>query len=116
MISVYQLPQRFQLVNGLSGLDAGVRLIPFTLASPLGTGFAASVAGRLKIAPIWIIITGAVLQVIGFSLLGTLPRTLELLPRTYGFEIIAGFGCGMNLALLFVIIPSIVDGRDKGKL
>ncbi|KAI1361575.1 MFS multidrug transporter-like protein [Xylaria arbuscula] len=113
VISVYQLPQRFQLVNGLSGLDAGVRLIPFTLASPVGTGFAASVAGRLKIAPIWIIITGAALQVVGFSLLGTLPRTLDILPRTYGFEIIAGFGCGMNLALLFVIIPNVVDDRDK---
>ncbi|KAI0856091.1 MFS multidrug transporter-like protein [Xylaria cubensis] len=113
VISVYQLPQRFQLVNGLSGLDAGVRLIPFTLASPVGTGVAASVAGRLKIAPIWIILTGAVLQVIGFSLLGTLPLTLDLLPRTYGFEIIAGFGCGMNLALLFVIIPNVVDVRDK---
>ncbi|TRX93501.1 hypothetical protein FHL15_005473 [Xylaria flabelliformis] len=114
VISVYQLPQRFQLVNGLSGLDAGVRLIPFTLASPVGTGVAASVAGRLKIAPIWIILTGAVLQVIGFSLLGTLPLTPDLLPRTYGFEIIAGFGCGMNLALLFVIIPNVVDVRDKG--
>ncbi|KAJ3580399.1 hypothetical protein NPX13_g165 [Xylaria arbuscula] len=113
VISVYQLPQRFQLVNGLSGLDAGVRLIPFTLASPVGTGFAASVAGRLKIAPIWIIITGAALQVVGFSLLGTLPHTLDILPRTYGFEIIAGFGCGMNLALLFVIIPNVVDDRDK---
>ncbi|KAI1747026.1 MFS multidrug transporter-like protein [Xylaria castorea] len=113
VISVYQLPQRFQLVNGLSGLDAGVRLIPFTLASPVGTGVAASVAGRLKIAPIWIIVTGAVLQVIGFTLLGTLPLTLDLLPRTYGFEIIAGFGCGMNLALLFVIIPNVVEARDK---
>lgn len=113
VISVYQLPQRFQLVNGLSGQDAGIRLIPFTLASPIGTGVAASIAGRFKVAPIWIIITGAVLQVIGFALLGTLPLTQELLPRTYGYEIIAGFGCGMNLALLFVIIPSVVEYRDK---
>ncbi|KAI1131717.1 MFS multidrug transporter-like protein [Nemania abortiva] len=113
VISVYQLPQRFQLVNGLSGLDAGVRLIPFTLASPVGTAVAASIAGRLKIAPIWILVTGAILQVIGFALLSTLPLTLHLLPRTYGFEIIAGFGCGMNLALSFVLAPSVVEVRDK---
>lgn len=103
-------------MNGLSGQDAGIRLIPFTLASPVGTGVAASIAGKFKVAPIWIIITGAVLQVVGFSLLGTLPLTQELLPRTYGYEIIAGFGCGMNLALLFVIIPSVVEERDKGML
>ncbi|KAI1300940.1 putative multidrug resistance protein fnx1 [Xylaria venustula] len=113
VISVYQIPQRFQLVNGLSGLDAGVRLIPFTLASPVGTAFAATISGRSKIPPIWIIITGAVLQVIGFALLGTLPITTDLLPRTYGFEIIAGFGCGMNLALLFVIIPQVSEDRDR---
>ncbi|TGJ78863.1 hypothetical protein E0Z10_g9909 [Xylaria hypoxylon] len=113
VISVYQLPQRFQLVNGLSGLDAGVRLIPFTFASPVGTGFAATISGRLKIPPIWIILVGAVLQVIGFALLGTLPITTDLLPRTYGFEIIAGFGCGMNLALLFVIVPQVSEKRDR---
>lgn len=114
VISVYQLPQRFQVVNGLTGLEAGVRLIPFTLSSPVGTGVAASVAGRLKISPIYIILAGALLQVVGFALLRTLPITTELLPRTYGFEIIAGFGCGMNLALLFVVIPGVVEARDQG--
>ncbi|KAI0446145.1 putative multidrug resistance protein fnx1 [Xylaria telfairii] len=113
IISVYQLPQRFQIVNGLSGFDSGVRLIPFTLASPIGTGFAASVTGRLKIPPIWIILTGSILQVIGFALLGTLPITTELLSRTYGFEVICGFGCGMNLALLFVIVPQVAEKRDQ---
>lgn len=103
-------------MNGLSGLDAGIRLIPFTLASPLGTGFAAKVSGQFKIPPIWIILTGAILQVIGFALLGTLPITTELLPRTYGFEIISGFGCGMNLALLFVIVPQVAEKRDRGRL
>ncbi|KAI0025052.1 major facilitator superfamily domain-containing protein [Xylariomycetidae sp. FL0641] len=114
IVSVYQLPQRFQLVNGLSGLDAGVRLMPFTFASPVGTGLAAGIAGKFKVPPIWIIIAGSALQVVGFSLLGTLPDSLDLLPRIYGYEIIAGFGCGMNLALLFVIIPGIVDVRDQG--
>ncbi|XXG96499.1 hypothetical protein Hte_002782 [Hypoxylon texense] len=113
VISVYQLPQRFQTVNGLTGLEAGVRLIPFTLLAPVGTGIAASVAGRLKVPPIYIIIIGALFQVIGFTLLGTLPTTTEFLPRIYGFEIIAGFGCGMNLALLFVIIPGVVEARDQ---
>lgn len=115
MVAVFQLPQRFQLVNGLSGLDGGVRLIPFTFASPVGTGIAAGFATKLKVPPIFIILTGSILQVIGFALLGTLPITTDLLPRTYGYEVIAGFGCGMNLALLFVMIPQVVELRDQGR-
>lgn len=114
MVTVFQLPQRFQLVNGLSGLEGGVRLMPFTFASPVGTGIAAGLATKFKVPPIWIILTGSVLQVIGFALLGTLPATTDLLARTYGFEVVAGFGCGMNLALLFVIIPRVVELRDQG--
>lgn len=113
MVAVFQLPQRFQLVNGLSGLDGGVRLIPFTFASPVGTGIAAGMATKFKVPPIFVILTGSILQIIGFALLGTLPATTELLPRTYGYEVIAGFGCGMNLALLFVMIPQVVELRDQ---
>ena len=32
----FQLSQRFQLVNALSGIDAGVRLLPFGGTFPVG--------------------------------------------------------------------------------
>lgn len=115
IVAIFLLPQRFQLVNGLSGLDGGVRLIPFTFASPVGTGTAAGIATKFKVPPIFVILTGSILQVIGFALLGTLPATTDILPRTYGYEVIAGFGCGMNLVLLFVIIPQVVELRDQGR-
>jgi hypothetical protein len=34
--TLFQLPQRFQIINKLSPLQAAVGFIPLTLAAPLG--------------------------------------------------------------------------------
>ncbi|KAI1638591.1 putative multidrug resistance protein fnx1 [Biscogniauxia mediterranea] len=113
IIGMFIIPQRFQLVYGTSGLQAGVRLIPFTAIIPISSIFASILAGKLKIPPLYIIIAGSCLQVIGFALLGTLPLTLEIPARIYGCQVIAGWGCGMNFALLFVMIPFVNETRDR---
>ena len=105
------IPQRFQLVYGTSGLDAGVRLIPFTVTMPLGIIFASAIAGKFKIPPLYLLLAGSCLQVLGFALLGTLPVTLEVPRQIYAFEIIAGWGCGMNYTLLFLMIPFVNKNR-----
>ena len=114
IVSYFIIPQRYQLVYGMSGLDAGVRLIPFTVILPIGTIFSSILAGK-KIPPIYILISWSCLQVIGFALLSTLPTTSELPLRMYGFEVIAGWGCGMNFTLLLVAVPFVTEKRDHGK-
>lgn len=113
---MFIIPQVFQLVYGTSGLNAGVRLIPFTITIPFGAILASILAGKLKIPALYIVIGGSILQVIGFSLLGTLPTTLEIPARIYGGEFIAGLGGGINFALLFVMIPHVNESRDRGML
>ncbi|KAI0010709.1 putative multidrug resistance protein fnx1 [Xylariaceae sp. FL0662B] len=112
VIGIFVIPQRFQLVYGTSGLQAGVRLIPFTALIPVGSTVASILAGKVKIPPIYIVIAGSCLQILGFALLGTLPPTLDIPPQIYGFEILAGLGCGINFALLFVMIPFVNEKRD----
>ncbi|KAI0473346.1 putative multidrug resistance protein fnx1 [Xylariaceae sp. FL0804] len=107
IISMFILPQRFQVVYGTSGLEAGVRLIPFTLSIPFGSIFGNTIAAKLKIPAVYLLITGSVLQVIGFALLGTLPSSIHPPAKTYGFEILSGWGCGMNFSLLFIMIPHV---------
>ncbi|RYP64797.1 hypothetical protein DL770_009128 [Monosporascus sp. CRB-9-2] len=113
IIGMFIIPQRFQLVYGTSGLDAGVKLIPFTITIPVGSIFASIITGKLKVPPIYVIMAGSCLQVLGFALLGTLPSTLTIPGRIYGFEMIVGWGCGMNFALLFVMIPFVNEKRDQ---
>ncbi|OTA54486.1 putative multidrug resistance protein fnx1 [Hypoxylon sp. EC38] len=112
VICMFIVPQRFQLVYGTSGLNAGVRLIPFTVVIPVSSIVASILAGKLKVPPIYLLIVGSCLQVIGFALLGTLSSTLDIPPRIYGFEIIAGWGCGINFALLFILIPWVNEKPD----
>lgn len=115
VVSIFELPERFQLVYGLSGLESGIRLIPFSVAVPVGTGLASGIANKFRVPAIYIIIAGSCVQVIGFALLATLPVTLYIPSRIYGFEFIAGFGCGMNFTPLFLLIPPVVSSRDQGK-
>ncbi|KAI1503030.1 putative multidrug resistance protein fnx1 [Biscogniauxia marginata] len=111
IIGMFIIPQIFQLVYGTSGLDAGVRLIPFTITLPVGTIFASNIAGKFKVPPLYLILIGSCLQIIGFALLGTLPATLDIPTRIYGYEIITGWGCGMNFTMLFIMIPYVTEKR-----
>jgi Na+/melibiose symporter-like transporter len=114
-VAIFQLPQKFQIVHGVSTLGAGVRLMPFTFSAPVGAVVTSTIAGKLKVPPLYLIIIGSILQVIGFALLATLPGSSVLHPRTYGYEIIAGFGSGINGSLLLLMMPFAVEARDRGK-
>lgn len=113
--AIFQLPQRYQIVNSLEPLEAGIRLIPFTLAAPFGSIVSAGLAKGARIPPLYFVILAASLQVIGFALLSTVPESHQISAAQYGYEIIAGFGCGINISLLLVMVPFRVQERDKGK-
>ncbi|KAI0160161.1 putative multidrug resistance protein fnx1 [Xylariaceae sp. FL1272] len=105
VICMFILPQRFQLVYGTSGLDAGVRLIPFSAVIPIGSIFASILGGKHKVPPVYLL-------VLGFALIGTLPSTLDIPSRIYGYQILAGWGCGINFSLLFILIPLVNKKND----
>jgi hypothetical protein len=72
-------------------------------------------AKAAKIPPLYWVIFASVLQVIGFSLLSTVSNSHDIPAAQYGYQVIAGFGCGINISLLLVMIPFRVQDRDKGK-
>ncbi|KAL9035080.1 MAG: hypothetical protein Q9214_006754 [Letrouitia sp. 1 TL-2023] len=114
-VAVFQIPQRSQIVNGVAPLMAGVRLLPFSIASPIGSIVSSEIAGKIKIPPIYLVIGASSLQVIGFALLSTLPVSTATSKAQYGYEVIAGFGCGVNISTLMLMTPFSVEKRDQGK-
>ncbi|KAE8163989.1 MFS general substrate transporter [Aspergillus tamarii] len=112
-VTIFQLPQRFQVVNGLSPLQAGIRFIPFTVAAPVGSALSSAVAKALKIPLVYLVLLASVIQVVGFALLSTLSASLTITAAQYGYQIIAGFGCGINISLLILMTPFTVEERDK---
>lgn len=114
-VSVIQIPQRFQAVNRLSSLDAAIRLLPFALSTPCGSAMAPVLAKKAKIPPLYIFLVGSSLQLVGFSLLTTIPGSRSIYMAQYGYQFVAGFGVGINLACLIVMAPFTVEERDKCK-
>lgn len=113
-VPLFQLPQRYQFVNKVPPLSAGIRLLPFTSAAPIGSAISAWIAGKLKVPPLYLVICASGMQVIGFALLSTVPYSSDVTARQYGYEIIAGLGCGTNISLLVLMTPFSVAKRDKG--
>jgi hypothetical protein len=110
---VFQLPQRFQVTNGISAIGAGIRILPFTASAPVGSIVTATVAKK-GVPPIYLLVFGSLLQVIGFTFLGTLRPENSISPAQYGYQAMAGFGSGTNISLLTLLTPFSVEPRDKG--
>ncbi|KAH7070078.1 major facilitator superfamily domain-containing protein, partial [Paraphoma chrysanthemicola] len=110
-VAIFQLPQRFQVIHGSSGTMAGVQTMPFTFAAPLGSAIASILAK--KGPAVYVVILSGVLQTIGFALLASVPVSTSVPARVYGFQVIAGFGCGINISTLLLLVPFVVQYRDK---
>lgn len=110
-----QIPQRFQLVSGLSSLDAGVRLIPFGVGLSAGTILSANVAKRFKVPAVYCVIVGALLQIVGYALLGSSGSYIDIPPAVYAYLVIAGLGCGISFQILILTVPAVAEKRDHGK-
>ncbi|KAI0472610.1 putative efflux pump antibiotic resistance protein [Xylariaceae sp. FL0804] len=112
-VAVFQLPQRYQLVNGLSALDAGVRMLPFAGGVTIGSSLGARIADQFKIPAIFIVLTGSIFQIVGLALLTSLPTSVAVPTEIYGYLILTGFGCGINYSLLYLMIPIMTQPRDR---
>ncbi|MCJ1345171.1 hypothetical protein MMC31_003377 [Peltigera leucophlebia] len=109
------LPQRFQTTSGASPLAAGIRLLPYTFGAALGAVFANVIGSKRRIAVIYILFLGALLQLLGLVLLSTLPATRDLPGKAYGFETLAGVGVGVTFGILVLATPYVASPRDLGE-
>ncbi|RDA90121.1 hypothetical protein CP533_2571 [Ophiocordyceps camponoti-saundersi (nom. inval.)] len=113
VVTNFQLPQRFQLVNGLSSIDASVRILPFGVAFCVGSLASSRLTSSLRVPSIYHVLAGSALQVVGFALLGVLRPSREIQPAVYGYQILCGIGVGLNYMALYLLIPFTADKRDK---
>ena len=113
-VAVIQIPQRFQVVNDVSPLQAGIRLLPFAFSSPFASGVSATIASKFKVPPIYILFIGAIFQSVGFGLLSSVSTSGRFSHVQYLFEVIAGLGVGTNIGTLILMTPYAVSKKDQG--
>lgn len=116
MAVIINLPQKFQAVNSSSPSAAGFSLLALLLCSPLASALAGLFVTKLGLAPIYLILGGAALQLVGVGLTSSLPSSQDGIPREqYGYEVIMGFGFGFGLATLLIMVPLVVKKKDMRK-
>ncbi|KAI9667987.1 MAG: hypothetical protein M1821_000807 [Bathelium mastoideum] len=71
------------------------------------------IVSKQRIPPIFILIVGAALQVVGAALLSTVPIQETIWKPQYGYQVLLGLGMGANGALLAVMTPFVIEKRDQ---
>lgn len=116
MAVIINLPQKFQAVNASSPSAAGFSLLAVLLCTPLASALAGFFVTKIGIAPIYLILGGATLQLVGVGLTSSLPISQDGIPHEqYGYEVIMGFGFGFGLATLLMMVPLVVKKEDMRK-
>jgi hypothetical protein len=114
-IASIQLPQRYQLINESSPLDAGVKFLAYGVPFPFGVVVTSILAGRFRLPFVYIIALGTALQIVGFALLSTTPGTVNPWGGQFGYSFIAGLGTGITGGLYNFLNPLSIDKREQCK-
>jgi hypothetical protein len=114
-VCIAQIPQRFVTVNNVSPLSAAIRLLTFGAFIPIGSTLAGALMGKGKLPPCYVVLAGAILEIIGVVLLSRIDTSIHVDNAQYGYQVIAGLGTGMINAALILLIPYIMEKRDLGK-
>lgn len=115
MAAIINIPQRLQTVNSTTAIGAGIRLLPLLLLSPLASASSGFLISKLKVPPLYLLISGACLQAIGVGLFSSIDSTnLEIPKAQYGYQVIMGFGFGFSLSTILMMAPLVVQQKDMG--
>ena len=96
-------------------MSAGVKLIAFGLLAPSGTAISAAIIGKTKIPPIYHLVLGGILEVVGLVGLSRTPLTLAIAPSQYVWQAITGLGVGFCNAPFILLVNNTTSKRDQGK-
>ncbi|KAL1599693.1 hypothetical protein SLS60_007496 [Paraconiothyrium brasiliense] len=109
-VVIYSLPTHFQVVNEHSALASGIALLPLLGSSAMGSTISGAVSGK-KNNTFPVMITGAVLMVIGTATLSTL--RIETQAKAYGLQVFVGLGFGLTIATSSMIAGMESEIRDN---
>lgn len=113
LITIFNLPQKFQIVNGLSPVEAGIRMLPLLLLTALASGVTGAICSKKNIAFQFLILSNA-LQIVAAGLLSMLPTDGSIPSYQYGLQVILGYAFGMGLVSLMIVTRVEVSTDDSG--
>jgi len=111
--SIFLLSQFFQVVQGLSPFQAGLRTLPWTGMPAIVAPIAGLLAARIGARPL--LVVGMLLQAIGLAWLSAVSSpTVEYAVLVPAF-IVSGIGMGLFFAPIADVVLSAVRPEEEGK-
>ncbi|KAH8736187.1 major facilitator superfamily domain-containing protein [Ilyonectria robusta] len=110
--AIILLPQRFQSVNGLSALNAGLNMLAFTLVSPVFSMACGIVLSKKPPAALVLLLAGSALTTVGMGLLSTLADSGSVSAPAYGYEVLLGVGLGLMMPSLIFLLKVEFDDEN----
>ncbi|KAJ5697901.1 Major facilitator superfamily domain general substrate transporter [Penicillium malachiteum] len=110
MISIYYLPEWFQVIKGASPTKSGVMYLPLALSDVI---LALSSGAELKYLgyPNGFILVGTALMSIGTGLISTFTTSTGH-ERWISYQVLQGIGVGMSMAMPYVATQTTLDPVD----
>ncbi|KAH8842136.1 hypothetical protein MCOR07_004205 [Pyricularia oryzae] len=113
MTTVINIPQRLQTVNSFSAIDAGIRMLPLLLLTPVASALSGLMVARLRVPPLFVLILGAALQCIGVGLFSSIGHSnLQVPAAQYGYQVLMGLGFGFSLSTILMMATIVVAEKD----
>jgi hypothetical protein len=109
------IPFRSQAALGSTPLQAGVRLLPFSLSIPIGFIIQATITRRFHSPPLYTALVGQIFQVIGLVVLSKGSTQDPGWSGIYGIEVIVGLGIGFAISAVTLLTPLVAGKKNLGK-
>ncbi len=111
--SIFLLSQFFQFCQGLSPLDSGLRILPWTATPVIVAPIAGWASGKIGGRPL--LAAGLALQAIGLAWTAALSSTTVSYSALVPAFIVAGAGMGLFFAPIANVVLAAVPREDEGK-
>lgn len=113
--AIINISQLNQIVHLNSATTAGVRILPLLLPSSFSSMITGIVFSKTTRFGWQILALGGSLVLLGTGLLIELPFTQDVLPRSYGYQVVLGMGLGSAVPAIMILTRIEVEDRDNGK-
>jgi hypothetical protein len=107
---VYYVPIYFQVIDGVSAAQSGIRTIPLVLGLTVGTILAGGLITAVGLYVPFLVLSG-VMSVIGAALLYTLDIGTGH-PAWIGYQVLAGIGYGLGVQTPVIAAQAVMSAED----
>jgi len=107
---VYYVPIYFQVIDGVSAVESGIRTVPLILGLTIGTVLCGTTMNLIGYHVPALLLSGA-MSVSGAALIYTWTLNTGS-PAWIGYQALAGLGCGFGVQTPIMVIPALVKDKD----